>query len=80
MPSNEYFGWIEYFRQRPYGWREDHRSAVIAQTTYQGRKPLNVNDIFPSLKTLQDSDSVRENKNKAGFEALKSMVNKKSKT
>lgn len=79
MSSKEYYGWHQYFQQRPYGWRDDHRSAIIAQTTYQGRKPLNVNDIFPSLKLLQDSDAVKENKNKAGFEALKSMV-KKSKT
>ena len=80
MSAKEYFGWHKYFEQRPYGWREDHRSAVIAQTTYQGRKPLNVNELFPSLKLLQNSDAVKQNKNKAGFEAVKSMVNKKSKT
>lgn len=79
MSAKEYFGWHKYFEQRPYGWREDHRSAIIAQTTYQGRKPLNINDIFPSLKLLSDSDAVRENKNKAGFEALKSMVKKSKK-
>jgi|TARA_R110000787_G_scaffold124732_2_gene235791 hypothetical protein len=80
MSFNEYHGWIKYFQERPYGWRDDHRSAIIAQTTYQGTKPLNVKDLFPSLKVLQDSDDNQINKNKAGFESLKSMVNKKSKT
>lgn len=80
MPFKEYNGWHKYFQERPYGWRDDHRSAIIAQTTYQGRKPLNVNDIFPSLKLLHESDAAKETKNKAGFEMLKSMVNKKSKT
>ena len=80
MPFTEYNGWHKYFQERPYGWRDDHRSAIIAQTTYQGTKPLNVKELFPSLKLLEDSDAVQTNKNKAGFEALKSMVNKKSNT
>jgi hypothetical protein len=80
MPYTEYDGWYKYFEQRPYGWRDDHRSAIIAQTTYQGTKPLNVKELFPSLKLLEDSDAVQANKNKAGFEALKSMANKKSNT
>ncbi len=76
MPFTEYNGWHKYFQERPYGWRDDHRSAIIAQTTYQGTKPLNVQDIFPSLKLLQNSEAAQANKNKAGFEALKSMVKK----
>jgi hypothetical protein len=80
MPFTEYNGWYKYFQERPYGWRDDHRSAIIAQTTYQGTKPLNVQDIFPSLKLLQNSEAAQVNKNKAGFESLKSMVNKKSNT
>jgi hypothetical protein len=80
MPFTEYNGWHKYFQERPYGWRDDHRSAIIAQTTYQGTKPLNVQDIFPSLKLLQNSEAAQVNKNKAGFESLKSMVNKKSNT
>lgn len=80
MSFTEYNGWHKYFQERPYGWRDDHRSAIIAQTTYTGTKPLNVQDLFPSLKLLQDSDAVQANKNKRGFESLKSMVNKKSNT
>tara|TARA_R100001530_G_C4320881_1_gene155766 strand:- start:1100 stop:1384 length:285 start_codon:yes stop_codon:yes gene_type:complete len=79
MPFAEYNGWNKYFEQRPYGWREDHRSAIIAQTTYQGTKPLNIKELFPSLKVLQDSDAVQANKNRVGYEGLKAMVNKKSK-
>ena len=80
MSFTEYNGWHKYFQERPYGWRDDHRSAIIAQTTYTGTKPLNVQDIFPSLKLLQNSEAAQVNKNKAGFESLKSMVNKKSNT
>ena len=76
MPFTEYNGWHKYFEQRPYGWRDDHRSAIIAQTTYQGTKPLNVQDLFPSLKLLQDSDAAKANKNKRGFDLMKSMVKK----
>jgi len=80
MPFTEYNGWYKYFQERPYGWRDDHRSAIIAQTTYQGTKPLNVQELFPTLKLLQNSEAALANKNKAGFESLKSMVNKKSNT
>ena len=80
MPFKEYNGWHKYFQERPYGWRDDHRSAIIAQTTYQGTKPLNVKELFPTLKLLQNSEAVLANKNKAGFESLQSMVNKKSNT
>ena len=76
MSFNEYDGWNKYFQERPYGWRDDHRSAIIAQTTYQGTKPLNVQDLFPSLKLLQDSDAAKANKNKRGFDLMKSMVKK----
>ena len=57
MSFKEYIGWISYFNQRPYGWREDHRSAIIAQTTYQGTKPLKIKDLFPSLKSLSTCDT-----------------------
>ena len=73
-------GWIKYFESRPYGWREDHRSAIIAQTTYQGTKPLKIKDLFPSLKLLENSSENQNAKLKIGFEELKNMVNKKSKT
>jgi len=80
MSFKEYIGWISYFNQRPYGWRDDHRSAIIAQTTYQGTKPLKIKDLFPSLKLLENSSDNQNIKLKLGFEELKNMVNKKSKT
>ena len=54
MSSKEYMGWIEYFKIRPYGWREDHRTAILTQTTYQGKTKLKINDLFPSLKQLEN--------------------------
>ncbi|QLF87974.1 hypothetical protein Aegir_gp25 [Pelagibacter phage Aegir EXVC013S] len=80
MSFKEYIGWIAYFNQRPYGWRDDHRSAIIAQTTYQGTKPLKIKDLFPSLKLLENDSENQNIKLKLGFEELKNMVNKKSKT
>jgi len=76
MPSKEYMGWIKYFESRPYGWREDHRAAVIAQTTYQGNKPIRINDLFPSLKLLQNSNYQKDLKLEAGFNKLKSLAKK----
>jgi hypothetical protein len=76
MPSKEYMGWIKYFESRPYGWREDHRAAVIAQTTYQGNKPLRVNDLFPSLKLLHNTNHHKDLKLEAGFNKLKSLAKK----
>ncbi|MAJ22779.1 MAG: hypothetical protein CBC24_02850 [Candidatus Pelagibacter sp. TMED64] len=80
MSFKEYIGWVSYFNKRPYGWRDDHRSAIIAQTTYQGTKPLKIKDLFPSLKLLENSSDNQNIKLKLGFEELKNMVNKKSKT
>ena len=60
MSSKEYMGWIQYFKERPFGWREDHRTAILTQTTYQGKKKINVNDFFPSLKLLTDSLKKKE--------------------
>lgn len=76
MSSKEYMGWIKYFNERPYGWREDHRTAILAQTTYQGTKPLKVNDLFPSLKIMRESDTQKDLKLEAGFNKLKSLAKK----
>jgi|TARA_R110002124_G_scaffold107742_1_gene260325 hypothetical protein len=79
MSSKEYMGWIKYFDARPYGWREDHRSAIIAQTTYQGNKPLKIKDLFPSLKLLHNSEEQKDLKLEAGFNKLKSLAKKSEK-
>lgn len=76
MSSKEYYGWIEYFSKRPYGWREDHRSAVIAQTTYQGTKPLRINELFPTLKMMRQSIDDNDIKMQEGLKQLKSIAKK----
>jgi len=76
MSSKEYMGWIKYFNERPYGWREDHRTAILAQTTYQGTKPLKVNELFPSLNMMKNSNTQKDLKLEAGFNKLKSLAKK----
>jgi hypothetical protein len=51
MPQNELLGWAEYFKRRPYGWREDQRTAVLVQAQGYKGKP---EDLFPTLKQLKD--------------------------
>ena len=75
MSSKEYMGWIEYFKQRPFGWREDHRTAILAQTTYQGSKPLKVNQLFPTLQILEDATNHDPNRDK-GIAFLKGIAKK----
>ena len=56
MSSKEYMGWHQYFDKRPNGWQDDHRTALIMQTTYQGSKKVNFNEYFPSLKKIYASN------------------------
>ncbi len=76
MSSSEYMGWIEYFNKRPKGWAEDHRTALLLQTTYQGSKPINFKEYFPSLKSLHEDNENKVNKAKAFL----SQLQKKSKS
>ena len=75
MSSKEYMGWIEYFKLRPYQWRDDHRAAILTQTTYQGSKPLKVNQLFPSLNIIQENEN-KDPKRDAGIAFLKQIANK----
>jgi len=76
MSSKEYMGWIKYFDKRPYGWRDDHRAAILAQTTYQGTKPLKVNDLFPSIRIMANTNIKKDIKLETGFNELKSIARK----
>jgi hypothetical protein len=73
MSTKEYIGWIKYFNTRPYGWRDDHRAAILAQTTYQGTKPIKVKDLFPSLK-LMENKTDKDLKLEHGFRELKNIA------
>lgn len=65
MSSKEYMGWIEYFKLRPHGWKEDHRTAILAQTTYQGTKKVDFTEYFPALKVINKASESNINKAKA---------------
>jgi hypothetical protein len=72
MSSYEYTGWLEYFKKRPYGWREDFRTSLIMQTTYQGKSKLKVNDYFPSLAIMQENNKNHVQKAKTFIDILQS--------
>lgn len=51
MPQEELMNWGEYFKRRPYGWREDQRVALLLQAQGYKGKPEH---LFPTLKQLKD--------------------------
>lgn len=52
MPQEELARWGQYFRRRPYGWREDTRAFLQLQAAgYKGQPE----SIFPSLKMMKDN-------------------------
>lgn len=74
MSSKEYMGWVKYFKERPYGWRDDHRAAVLTQTTYQGKKKLEINELFPSLKAFSEADKNQINKAKVFIDKMQALT------
>lgn len=54
MPYEEFIGWTKYFNQRPYGWREDNRTALLLSA--QGVKEK-AHKIFPSLAALRRNNN-----------------------
>jgi hypothetical protein len=63
MPYTEFLKWIEFFRRRPVGWRDDHRTSMIMNAFGVKEKGAN---LFPSLKVIAD----RANAEKAKGNAL----------
>ena len=54
LDYEEYIGWFQYFKQRPYGWREDLRAYYIMQSMAGSKaKP---EEIFPSIKALKEGE------------------------
>jgi hypothetical protein len=52
---------MEYFRRRPYGWRDDNRAAIVSMSMGGGKvKP---EDLFESLKTIKEESSKAQDKN-----------------
>jgi hypothetical protein len=56
MPYEELLNWIEYFKRRPLGWREDQRTFMLLKA--QGVKEK-VENLFPTLSILKEN---RDNK------------------
>ena len=52
LSYQEIIGWQEYFRRRPFGWREDNRAATIAMSMGGGK--MKPEDLFYSLKILKE--------------------------
>lgn len=51
MPYEELLNWVEFFKRRPIGWREDFRTYLYLRT--QGVKE-SAESIFPTLKLVDD--------------------------
>jgi len=51
MPYEELLKWVEFFKQRPIGWREDFRAYLFLRT--QGVKK-SAEEVFPTLKQIND--------------------------
>jgi hypothetical protein len=49
---------MEYFRRRPYGWREDNRAAIIAMSFGGGK--LRPEDLFHSLGVIRQEAKLSE--------------------
>lgn len=64
MPHEELLLWIEYFKQRPIGWREDDRTMKLLQAQGVKESP---GKIFSSLKAIYEPP-----------EAVGTLVNKES--
>ena len=65
-------GWIKYFKERPYGLRDDHRAAILTQTTYQGKKKLDVESLFPSLSVFKNNEDANKNRAKGFINSIQS--------
>lgn len=59
LPYEELLGWMEYFRRRPVGWRDDNRAAIICMSSLGGGK-LKPEDLFESLRVLKSESQISE--------------------
>jgi len=53
MPYTEFVKWIEFFKKRPVGWRDDQRAYLYLRT--QGVKE-SAENVFPSLKLIKQNE------------------------
>jgi hypothetical protein len=68
MPYEEMLGWFAYYKMRPHGWREDHRTAIAMSVHSDKIKP---EKLFPSLAALKKQDDEKSDQIRLA-ESLKS--------
>lgn len=62
MPYLELIKWIEFFKRRPVGWREDQRTALLLKA--QGVKASET-EMFPSLRMIKEHEIQKQENDKA---------------
>ena len=61
--ASEVGDWMEYFRRRPYGWREDHRASYTLAAAGVEAKP---HELFASLKAIEVDKEEEQNSSVKG--------------
>jgi len=54
MPYDELLAWVDYFNQRPVGWREDDRTYKLLQAQGVKEKPHSIFASLAAMKKLAD--------------------------
>lgn len=62
MPYTEYVNWFAYMKERPTGWREDQRAAMIMQALGVKQKPA---DLFPSIRQIHENKEASQRPDQA---------------
>jgi hypothetical protein len=52
---------MEYFRRRPFGWRDDNRAAIVAMSMGSGK--IKPEDLFESLRIIKEESNSSSDKN-----------------
>jgi len=53
MSYTELLKWVEFFRVRPHGWRDDQRAYMLLSAQGVKSKPEN---LFPSLRMIKEAE------------------------
>jgi hypothetical protein len=62
MPYTELLKWMEFFKKRPVGWRDDHRTYMLLKAQGLKEKPENV---FASLRLIEQARIEKQENDKA---------------
>ena len=67
MSYEEFTGWCKYFKQRPYGWREDNRTAMLLQAQGVKQKPEALFSSLADLKRYAQPSTLADSLVKSGL-------------